>query len=112
LTVDQVPTNLFWLAFAEGNQEVLGEYAQNTFSRIKDPNLMKVWISTDAPKFEAERLVGLDGLDDGGCALAGSGGLLDGSYGRLVGVAPEAQAFAEVIDFPTKLDLEALMGDL
>ncbi|MCB0370776.1 MAG: hypothetical protein KDD45_15465 [Bdellovibrionales bacterium] len=105
-----VLNNPIWLALARGDKELLKDYAGQVYSRINDPNLMKIWVS-DAPDFEAERLWCLGGLGGNSIVSGGSDGLLDDVSGRLVGVAPKVQACDEVAPVATKMNLEALMGD-
>lgn len=110
LKQNEAPENPIWLALARGDKELLKEYVGQVYSRINDPDLMKIWVS-DAPDFEAERLWCFGGLDNGSLVVGDNGGRLDGDGGRLVGVAPKMQACDEVAPIATKMNLEALMGD-
>jgi len=110
LTESQVPKNKFWLAFARGDEERLGTYAREVYSRNNDSELMKVWISPKSPDFEAERLWCLDGFDFNSSVDGDYDGQLDDSDGRLAGVAPEAQTCDEVGQ-NQRINLEGLVSD-
>ena len=106
-----VLNNPIWLALVRGDKELLKDYAGQVYSRINDPNLMKIWVS-DAPDFEAERLWCFYGLVINSLVGGYNLGRLGNGNGRLVGVAPKVQVEGVVAPIATtKFSLESLMGD-
>ena len=111
LKQNEARENPIWLALAQDDKELLKEYVGQVYSKLNDPELMKVRVSEKSPKFECERLWCLGSLGNDSNVFGNNYGGLVGINGRLVGVAPKVQDFAEVTPVATKINLEALVGD-
>ena len=106
-TPDTVCENKILLALARGNEERLETHAENVAQLTRRSNVMNLHISV-SPEFQAERFWCLYNLNNISNVSGNYNGRLDFNDGRLVGVAPEVQYFAE-LDKKRKINLEGLM---
>jgi len=88
LDESEVLENPIWLAFVRGDKQLLKEYTRYVSLKNNNKKIMRIWISDQSPRFEAERLLSLYGLDYNSNVVGNEDGQLDLEIGRYVAITP------------------------